>query len=256
MVYPYPTRIFAHRGGGTLAPENTLAGIELAHTMGFKAVEFDVMLTRDDIPVLMHDPFFGRTIPGRGQVAQTQAASLVKMNAGRWMNNPEFAHVTVPLFSDVVQYCRSKNIFMNIEIKPSSNELAAHTGEQIARATAALFANETDVSKMPLFSSFSTAALAAAYITAPQIDRAILYTILPKDWSFQTQQLGCKAIHTHHKTLTPHLANLVKTAGYGLFVYTVNDVRRAKQMFSMGVDALCTDRLDLWAEPLPGLVAL
>ena len=248
LKYQYPSRIFAHRGGGILAPENTLAGMELAHAMGFKAVEFDVMLSRDEVPVLMHDPVFGRTVAGNGQVAQTDAAQLVQMNAGRWMGKPEFKNITVPLFSEVVEYCRQHNIFMNIEIKPSCAKLAARTGEKIAQATSDLFAGETDTRKIPLFSSFSAEALQAAQNVAPQIDRAILYTIIPNDWRSQLQQLGCKALHTHYKTLTPHLASLIKTAGYGLFVYTVNDRMLAEKMFSIGVDALCTDRLDLWAE--------
>lgn len=247
LRYQYPSRIFAHRGGGVLAPENTLAGMELAHSMGFKAVEFDVMLSRDEVPILMHDPIFGRTVAGNGQVAQTDAAQLVQMNAGAWMRKPEFENVKVPLFSEVVEYCRNHNIFMNIEIKPSCKKVAARTGEKIAQATLDLFSGETDPSKIPLLSSFSAEALQAAQQVAPELDRAMLYTIIPYDWRFQLQQLGCKALHTHYKTLTPHLASLIKTSGYGLFVYTVNDRKLAEKMFSMDVDALCTDRLDLWA---------
>ena len=49
--WPYP-RIIAHRGGGLLAPENTLAAIRYAVNLGFAGVEFDVKLTADDVPVL------------------------------------------------------------------------------------------------------------------------------------------------------------------------------------------------------------
>src|SRR5204863_2165492 len=49
MSWPYP-RIVAHRGGGALAPENTLGAIRLGASMGFKGVEFDVMLTADAMP--------------------------------------------------------------------------------------------------------------------------------------------------------------------------------------------------------------
>src|SRR5215467_12304016 len=52
--WPHP-RIIGHRGGGSLAPENTLAGFRKASAMGFGAVEFDVMLTADGIPILIHD---------------------------------------------------------------------------------------------------------------------------------------------------------------------------------------------------------
>ena len=58
--WPYP-RVLAHRGGGTLAPENTIAAIKVGLEHGFRAVEFDAMLAADDVPVLMHDPTLERT---------------------------------------------------------------------------------------------------------------------------------------------------------------------------------------------------
>ena len=70
-MWPFP-RVIAHRGGGTLAPENTLAGLRCGLAHGYRAVEFDVMLAADGVPVLMHDPAFGRTVPGIGNVARNQ----------------------------------------------------------------------------------------------------------------------------------------------------------------------------------------
>ena len=52
---PYPRRV-AHRGGGTLAPENTLAGLRCGLEHGFRGVKFDAMLAKDGVPILMHDP--------------------------------------------------------------------------------------------------------------------------------------------------------------------------------------------------------
>ena len=77
-MWPFP-RIIAHRGGGTLAPENTIAGLRCGLEHGYRAVEFDVMLSADGIPVLMHDPAFGRTVPGIGNVSETSAALLAGM---------------------------------------------------------------------------------------------------------------------------------------------------------------------------------
>ncbi|MGH8709084.1 MAG: glycerophosphodiester phosphodiesterase family protein, partial [Burkholderiales bacterium] len=65
--WPYP-RIVAHRGGGTLAPENTLGAIRLGAQRGFKGVEFDVMLAGDGTPVLMHDRTLKRTAGARAEV--------------------------------------------------------------------------------------------------------------------------------------------------------------------------------------------
>ena len=54
-MWPYP-RILAHRGGGTLAPENTLAALRCGLAYGYRAVEFDVMLASDGVPVVVHEP--------------------------------------------------------------------------------------------------------------------------------------------------------------------------------------------------------
>jgi len=75
-------RWFAHRGGGLLAPENTLAGIRLAARLGLQAVEFDVMLSGDGTPVLIHDETLERTTNGRGSVAATPDAVLFALDAG------------------------------------------------------------------------------------------------------------------------------------------------------------------------------
>ena len=60
-LWPFP-RIIAHRGGGDCAPENTILGIETGKRYGIPAVEFDVMLSKDDVPMLMHDEILERTV--------------------------------------------------------------------------------------------------------------------------------------------------------------------------------------------------
>ena len=80
-MWPYP-KIVAHRGGGTLAPENTIAGLRAGLAYGFHAVEFDVMLSRDGIGMVMHDADFGRTVAGQGSVPQTDAIDLAALDAG------------------------------------------------------------------------------------------------------------------------------------------------------------------------------
>src|SRR3981081_2367396 len=74
-MWPYQ-KVLAHRGGGKLAPENTIAGLQCGLAHGFRAVEFDVMLTRDGVPVVMHDPYLGRTVAGAGNVFDYDAAEL------------------------------------------------------------------------------------------------------------------------------------------------------------------------------------
>ena len=78
--WPYP-RIVAHRGGGTFAPENTLGAIRFGAALGFRGVEFDVMLAGDGTPVLFHDETLKRTTGRRGRVSNTDFETLEQLDA-------------------------------------------------------------------------------------------------------------------------------------------------------------------------------
>ena len=66
--WPYP-RIVAHRGGGKLAPENTLAAIDVGAKYGHKMIEFDAKLSKDGEIFLLHDDNLERTSNGWGELA-------------------------------------------------------------------------------------------------------------------------------------------------------------------------------------------
>lgn len=244
-MWTYP-KFLAHRGGGKLAPENTIAGLQCGLAHGFHAVEFDVMLARDGVPVIMHDPYLGRTVAGSGNVSDYDAAELVAMDAGSWFG-PQFGAETVPLFTQYVDFCKANGIWMNIEIKPAPG-FDAETGRVVAALTRAMFGLEIaqdDPAVLPLLSSFSAEALAAAQDAAPDLPRALLLDRLEAGWQAQARALDAVAIHTNQKHLTAALAGQVKDAGFGLFCYTVNDPDRAREIMRWGVDGLCTDRIDL-----------
>jgi glycerophosphoryl diester phosphodiesterase len=246
-MWPYP-KVLAHRGGGTLAPENTLAGLRRGMEAGFRAIEYDVMLARDGIPVVLHDPFLGRTLPGSGNVFDYDALELAAMDAGGWFARAH-AGEPVPLFAEFAQLCKVHGVWMNIEIKPAPG-FEPETGSVVARMAAAMFAAEIDAGRMedvPLLSSFSQEALEAALRDAPQVPRAFLMSTLPLDWERRAREVEAVALHLNHKHLTRDLAQAVKDAGFGLFCYTVNDPARARELLDWGVDAFCTDRIDLIA---------
>jgi glycerophosphoryl diester phosphodiesterase len=248
-MWTFP-KIIAHRGGGTLAPENTLAAMRCALRHGFRAVEFDVMLSADGVPVLMHDPCFGRTVRGTGKVSEATAQQLAAMDAGIWFG-PQFKGEPVPTFEQVVDFCRQNGIWMNIEIKPSPGA-ERRTGEVVAEATKRLFAADlaSDAAAerhaaLPLFSSFSFDAMVAAQSAAPRIPRGFLFDAVTADWRDRLRALDAVALHVNQKKLSRAQAHAIKEEGYGLFCYTVNDPARAREIFEWGVDAFCTDRIDV-----------
>ena len=248
-MWPYP-KIVAHRGAGTLAPENTMAAMRHARKRGFRGVEFDVMLSCDGVPILMHDAQFGRTIAGSGNVNDHTAAQLRQMDAGAWFG-PHFAGEPVPDFASIADFCRASEIWMNVEMKPAPG-FEAVTGETIARHAARIFAAELQTAptprsaaRLPLLSSFSIDALLAAKAAAPTLPRALLVDVLPADWEARCAEVGACALHLNHKALTADAVRTIRRAGLGLFCYTVNDPARARVLLAWGVDGFCTDRLDL-----------
>ena len=244
-MWPYP-KVAAHRGGGKLAPENTLAALRCGLSYGFRAVEFDVMLSGDSVPVLMHDPKLGRTVKGKGAVADLSAEQLAACDAGSWFG-PAFAGEPVPRYEQAAVFCKENGIWMNVEIKPGPGA-DVETGRIVAQCTRALFAQELeqgDLARLPLLSSFSIAALEAARDEEPRLPRALLVKSVPADWLARLRRLGAVALHVDHARLNERRVQTIKQHGYGLFCYTVNKPEDARTLLAWGVDAFCTDRLDL-----------
>jgi glycerophosphoryl diester phosphodiesterase len=236
--WPYP-RIIAHRGGGLLAPENTLAGLALARNLGFQGVEFDVKLSAEGTPILMHDDTLERTTDGRGVVAETSYKSIADLDAGSWFGN-EFSGEPVPAFAAASAMCLRSCLWANVEIKPSPGR-ERETGEVVARMARMLWQGAT---LPPLLSSFSPVALEAAAVEAPELPRALLVVEVPDNWRALLDRLQCVALHASHTHLDAATVEAVHGAGCGVLAYTVNDSERALDLLEWQVDALVTDQLD------------
>jgi glycerophosphoryl diester phosphodiesterase len=249
--WPWP-RVLAHRGAGSLAPENTLAALRAGVEHGFRAVEFDAMVPLDDVPVLMHDATLKRTTGVSGRVCERESGQLAQLDAGRW-HSARYACEPVPLLADALAYCRANSVWSNVEIKPAPGH-EARTGALVARVVASEYADwlvaggdqaKRADPRVPLLSSFSEAALEAARAAAPDLPRALLRDRVPANLDDLMQRLGALSLHTDHRRLDAAGAQAVKQAGYWLLCYTVNEPARARELFDWGVDALCTDRIDL-----------
>ena len=81
--WPYP-RYVAHRGAGKLAPENTLAAMREGYAHGYRMVEFDVKLSADGVPFLLHDDTLDRTTDGAGPAGALPWSALATLDAGSW----------------------------------------------------------------------------------------------------------------------------------------------------------------------------
>ncbi len=229
MIYP---RVIAHRCGGTLAAENSLAGLAAAARLGCRGVEFDVMLSADGVPVLMHDDTVDRTTGGAGAVRRLTLAQLRALRVG---DEP------VPLLSEALRRCAELGLWANIELKTVTGgddaELGVTVGRQLAR----------EWNGRGVVSSFSLAALRAAQSQASRHACALLFETLPGDWREFVAATGAIGVHLEAARFNPDDGAALRAAGLAVACYTVNDRERALALRAAGVAAVFSDRPDLFA---------
>lgn len=234
MSLPLP-RWFAHRGGGSLAPENTLAGIRLAARLGYRAVEFDVALSADGTPVLIHDAGLERTTNGIGRVDETPDAILFALDAG--------AGEHVPRLADAAALCRAYGLLANVEIKPAAGA-EQRAAEIIIRQCATFWHGAAE---SLLVSSFSLEALAVARDLAPEMRRGLLFDTPPAGWPEEMRRLQGFSLHCNAGQISPEILAEAVRLGVPVLGYTVNSPALAASLLAAGVSALFTDRLELFA---------
>lgn len=245
--WPYPLWI-AHRGAGTLAPENTLAAFRLGAAHGYRAFECDVKLSADGVPFLIHDATLERTTSGRGPACDLDWGALSRLDAGSW-HGRSWAGEPPPSLDGIARFCLRNGFALNIELKPPSAEAAKATGRAVAAAAAALWSGEAPP---PLLSSFRPEALAGAREGAPDLPRALLLDELRPGWLDTALDLGCVAVVCHHPLLDAVSVGRLHDKRLRALAYTVNDPAEARRLVALGVDGLITDAVDRFS-PGPGV---
>jgi glycerophosphoryl diester phosphodiesterase len=116
---PGELEIIAHRGYSARAPENTLASMDRAIAAGADAVEWDVHLTADGTPVVIHDDTLQRTSDGRGRVRDHTLEQLRALDFGGWFGR-EFAGERIPTLAEALERTRGR-VRVYCEIKQGAD---------------------------------------------------------------------------------------------------------------------------------------
>ena len=111
-------KLIGHRGVKNLCPENTLESINKAFDLGLSYIEVDVKVSKDEIPILLHDDTLDRTTNGNGLVVNFNYEDLIKLDAGGFFYNKK-TDIFIPKLADVLKLCKIRNGNINIELKPN-----------------------------------------------------------------------------------------------------------------------------------------
>jgi glycerophosphoryl diester phosphodiesterase len=243
--------VFGHRGGAGLAPENTGLAFDRGVASGADGLEMDVHLSRDGVPVVIHDPTLDRTTDATGPVADRTAAELAAVDAGfRLERDGAFPFRGLagglPALADVL--VRYPSTAFIVELKGTDPRLARTVVDTVRVAGAA--------SRVTI-GSFHEGALEAVRAYDPAIRTgatmdeirggvtAELYTARRGPLTFQAFQVP--ELYAGQRIVTPEFVRRAHDAGVQVVVWTVNTEDDMRRLLDWGVDGLITDRPDVCA---------
>lgn len=253
--------IAAHRGFRAIRPENTMSAFKAA--LGkCDFIEFDVTLCKDGIAVVIHDKTLKRTsniirnkkTHKKKKIHDFTYEELLMLDFASWfiekdpfdtikdkrVNKNDIKADQILTLKQVLEFCKKKNLLANIEIK---NMKKTPFHKKIVKEIIKVV-QETRMQKKVLLSSFNHSYLKKAKKIAPYIHRAALVEKKhPKDLLLYLKKLDVKAYNCEDSLVDKKLVKLLKDANYKINVFTVNNKKRKKELFSLGVDAIFTDFL-------------
>ena len=228
---PVKPLVVAHRGASVEQPENTIEAFEAAIDAGADAVEFDVRMTADGYPVVLHDPDVSRTTDGTGIVSE--------------MTLDEIRTLGVPPLEEAL-VCLSGRAGADIEIKNSPDE-PGYTPDAEPAVEATLAALEELAFSGPLIvSSFNPRSIAHSRALRPDVPTGLL------TWfDVDADEALARATGQGHPWLLPFVTKVLEAGGgFGdrahaagalLGVWIADDPETARRLFELGVDAVATN---------------
>lgn len=249
-----PPLILAHRGASAYAPENTLAAFRLARELGADGIELDVQLTKDKVPVIIHDDRVDRTTDGKGRVCDLTVAEIARLDAGSWKTEdyrgepvPTLAQVFDALADWLNPVGRARPCLINVELK---TELLLTDGlERQVLNTIARYGIQDRV----LLSSFSPLSLARAKQINPRLRRGLLYDAsLPiyLRGAWFRMLAGAQAMHPEHTMIDARYMQWARSKKLQVNTWTVDEADEAKRLSELGVNALITNAPDVIRQAL------
>jgi glycerophosphoryl diester phosphodiesterase len=254
----------AHRGGASLAPENTLSAAKKAIAVGADMWELDVRMSGDGELIVLHDKTLSRTTNVRDipkystrrpwHPDQFTLAEIRELDAGSWYvatdpfgqirkshlskeETDRYKREHILTLREALSFTKEKNFPVNVEIKNHSDS----PGEQVIVQRLADLIDEMGVANQVIVSSFNHGYLKALKSENTCISTAILVSKPLPDPIGLLQYLKADAYHASCKSITPELIKRLRDNGYAVNAYTVNNKAMMNELIAAGVNGIITD---------------
>jgi glycerophosphoryl diester phosphodiesterase len=220
--------IWAHRGASRRAPENTMAAFRAAEAAGADGIECDIHLSRDGIPVIIHDERVDRTTDGQGFVRKLPLRELQKLDAGSRFSR-SFAGEPIPTLEKLLRWAGDR-LRLNLEIK------TAEAGHAVLE----------NLSSFPharvLISSFNHRLLEHLRRESPALPLAFLIdTPIWRRIAQKAATCGAESFHPHCEMVSWSMVVDCQRHGMAVFPWTVDDYFRILHLRRWGINGIFTN---------------
>lgn len=229
---PHRLAVTAHRGASAAAPENTMAAFHLALDAGVDAIETDIRLSQDGVPVLVHDEDLVRVANTADQVVKRTAVELAEVDVGSWMA-PKFAGEGIPSLAWLAERCRARTRLV-LDLKVDG--------------TAAAIAEVLEACEFPLaqasLCAWSDDQAADIRKHLPGVRLIFIEDPLEHsdpEWLRSLALRGYLGLSLHHQSIDAALVTHAHASGLDVFAWTVNDPSDISRVRDAGVDGIITD---------------
>lgn len=232
-------KILGHRGWSANYPENTRLALTQALQLGVDGTEYDVQLSADGVPVILHDPTVDRTTDGTGKVSELTFAQLRAVNAAT--AKPECGRQTIPSLSEVLDdaFAISPQGFYNIEIKVYNPEWRSLVDRVVA------VTSQHPLRERILFSSFEHESLSYLKTNHPTVKVGLLYEDDPQQPWAAAKFYDAYSVNLNYRFATDEVVSRCHAHGVKVAVWTVDEPADILRCLKTGVDVLISNRPDV-----------
>lgn len=234
--------VIAHRGAPKLAPENTLSALRLAKASGATAVECDIQLTKDGIPVILHDASLSRTTNLNGLLSQKNFSAVRSASAGAWFS-AQFLAEKIPTLQEWLETASSLDLTLNLEIKARTEKQSQLLALLVCAAISNHYAKHLP---KPLISSSHFSVLQHIHNHDKHLQTGFIFE---RPASKQMCDVFAKqrivSLHQPYQLMSERYIEKLHANNLRALAYTVNDPLEAATLKRNGVDGIFTDNHDL-----------
>ncbi|MBU3194383.1 glycerophosphodiester phosphodiesterase [Clostridium algidicarnis] len=242
----YKSLNIAHRGFSGKYPENTMLAFEKAVEADCDGIETDVQLTKDNVLVLCHDETLDRTTSNKGFISQYTYKELKALDFGIKFGD-KFKNIKIPTLEELLDYCKEKDIYLNLELK---NSIILYEGleEMVIKKI-----HEYNLSKHVILSSFNHYSMVKCKSIDNNIKTGLLYEAGLYKPHIYAQYVGADALHPHFlSVIHKDIVDDIKSKNILINTYTVNDENHMKTLINLGIDGIITNYPDKLSNLLKG----